>query len=40
MYPRKHVADLIHRMEALDDQIGARGGARDFLSALEDALED
>lgn len=40
MYPRKHVADLIRRMEALDEQQGSRDGARDFLGALEDALED
>lgn len=40
VYPRKHVADLIRRMEVLDEKQGFRDGARDFLSALEDALED
>jgi uncharacterized protein len=40
VYPRKHVADLIRRMESLDEQQGHRDGARDFLSALEDALEE
>ncbi|MBL9116678.1 MAG: YkgJ family cysteine cluster protein [Verrucomicrobiaceae bacterium] len=40
MYPRKHVADLIRRLEALDVSIGWRNGPRDFPEALEDALED
>lgn len=37
-YPRKHVADLIHRMEALDEQIGWHEGSRPFEAAVSDAL--
>ncbi len=38
-YPRKHVADLIHRMEALDEKLGWHDGSRPFEAALADALE-
>jgi uncharacterized protein len=37
-YPRQHVADLIHRMEALDEQIGWHDGSREFTAAVADAL--
>ena len=38
MYPRKEVADLIHRLEALDEKI--RGdGSRDLPVAVNAALE-
>ncbi len=39
MYPRKHVADLIRGLEQLDEQLGSRDGAREFVAALEDALQ-
>jgi Fe-S-cluster containining protein len=38
-YPRKHVADLIHRMEALDEKLGWHDGSRPFEDAVEDALQ-
>lgn len=37
MYPRKHIADLIHRLEALDERLGG-DGSRDLESAVADAL--
>jgi hypothetical protein len=37
MYPRKHIADLIHRLETLDEQLGG-DGSRDFTPAVADAL--
>ncbi len=37
-YPRKHVADLIRRLEELDDRIGWRDGPRAFEDALPDAM--
>lgn len=37
-YPRRHVVDLIHRMEALDEKLGWHDGSRPFEAALEDAL--
>ena len=39
MYPRKHVADLIRKLEELDQRLGWRDGPRSFVGALEDALE-
>jgi Fe-S-cluster containining protein len=39
-YPRQHVADLIRRMEALDEKLGHRDGSRPFEAALQDALEE
>jgi Fe-S-cluster containining protein len=39
-YPRQHVADLIRRMERLDEQLGWRDGSRPFEAALEDALDE
>lgn len=38
-YPRQHVADLIRRMEALDEKLGHREGSRPFEAALSEALE-
>ena len=38
-YPRQHVADLIHRMEALDERLGWHEGSRPFEPALADALK-
>jgi Fe-S-cluster containining protein len=38
-YPRQHVADLIRRMEALDEEIGWHDGSRPFEAAVADALE-
>ena len=38
MYPRKHIADLIHRLESLDEQLGG-DGSRDLAPAVADALE-
>jgi len=37
MYPRKHIADLIHRLEALDEKLGG-DGSRPLESAVADAL--
>lgn len=37
-YPRKTVVDLIHRLEALDEQLGHTGDARPFEPALQDVL--
>lgn len=37
-YPRKIVADLIQRLEALDEKLGHHEGSRPFVPALEDAL--
>lgn len=39
MYPRKHIADLIHRLEALDEKLGG-DGSRELEPAVADALED
>jgi uncharacterized protein len=39
VYPRKHVADIIQRLERLDEEIQWRHGPRDFPAALTDALE-
>lgn len=39
MYPRKHVADLIQRLEALDERLGGHG-PRPLEAAVADALED
>lgn len=36
--PRRHVADLIHRLEALDEKLGHHDAARPFVAALSDAL--
>ena len=38
MYPRKHIADLIHRLEALDEKLGG-DGSRELEPAVADALE-
>ncbi len=38
-YPRKHVADLIQRLEALDEKLGG-DGPRPIQSAVADALEE
>ncbi|MCE9519533.1 MAG: YkgJ family cysteine cluster protein [Verrucomicrobia bacterium] len=38
-YPRKHVADLIQRLEALDEQLGG-DGPRPIQSAVASALEE
>ncbi len=37
-YPRKHVADLIRRLETLDEQLGG-DGPRPIQAAVADALE-
>lgn len=37
MYPRKHVADLIQRLEALDEKLGG-GGARPLAGIVEEVL--
>ncbi len=37
-YPRPHVADLIRRLEALDEQLGG-DGPRPIQGAVADALE-
>lgn len=37
-YPRKLVADLIHRLEALDEKLGYHNGSRPFVAALTDAI--
>lgn len=37
MYPRKHIADLIHRLEAIDEKLGA-DGSRELEPAVRDAL--
>ncbi len=39
-YPRQHVADLIRRMEMLDEKLGWHEGSRAFEPALTDALKD
>jgi Fe-S-cluster containining protein len=38
MYPRKHVADLIHRLESLDERLGGEG-SRPLGPAVEQALQ-
>ena len=38
MYPRKHIADLIHRLEALDEKLGG-DGSRPLEAAVTDALK-
>ena len=38
-YPRKHVADLIQGLEALDEKLGG-DGPRPIQSAIADALKD
>ncbi len=38
MYPRKHIADLIQRLEALDEKLGG-DGPRLLEPAVADALE-
>lgn len=37
MYPRRHVADLIHRLEALDEKLGGEG-ARPLTGILDEVL--
>ncbi|MDZ4289231.1 MAG: YkgJ family cysteine cluster protein [Prosthecobacter sp.] len=37
MYPRKHIADLIQRLEALDEKLGG-DGSRELEPAVGDAL--
>ncbi len=37
MYPRKHISDLIHRLEALDEKLGG-DGSRELEPAVADAL--
>ena len=37
-YARREVADLIHRLEALDEKLGSHEGSRPFVPALADAL--
>lgn len=39
MYPRKHVADLIQRLEALDEQLGGHG-SRPLEAAVSAALDE
>lgn len=39
MYPRKHVADLIQRLEALDEKLGG-SGSRPLESAVSAALAE
>ena len=39
MYPRKHVADLIQRLEALDEKLGGEG-SRPLEGALVSALKE
>lgn len=38
-YPRKHLADLIQRLEVLDEKLGG-DGPRPIQGAVNDALED
>ncbi len=38
MYPRKHIADLIHRLEALDEKLGG-DGSRELEPAIAAALQ-
>lgn len=38
-YPRKHLADLIQRLEVLDEKLGG-DGPRPIQGAVADALED
>ena len=38
-YPRQHVADLIRRMEVLDERLGWREGSRGFEGAVADAMD-
>jgi Fe-S-cluster containining protein len=37
-YPRQHVADLIRRMEVLDEALGWREGSRGFEGAVSAAM--
>jgi hypothetical protein len=37
MFPRKHVADLIQRLESLDEKLGGDGG-RPLVSILPEVL--
>jgi Fe-S-cluster containining protein len=37
-YARKEVADLIQRLEALDERLGHHDGSRPFVPALEEAM--
>jgi Fe-S-cluster containining protein len=37
-YARKEVADLIQRLEALDEKLGHHDGSRPFVPALEEAM--
>lgn len=37
-YARREVADLIQRLEALDERLGHHEGSRPFVPALEEAL--
>lgn len=37
MYPRKHIADLIQRLEAIDEKLGG-DGSRELEPAVRDAL--
>ncbi|MES2596105.1 MAG: YkgJ family cysteine cluster protein [Verrucomicrobiota bacterium] len=37
MYPRKHVADLIHRLESLDEKLGG-DGARPLAGIIDEVL--
>jgi len=39
MYPRKHVADLIQRLEALDERLGGHG-SRPLEAAVSSALAE
>ncbi len=39
-YPRRHLADLIQRLEALDEILAHHDGSRPFEPALADALGD
>jgi hypothetical protein len=38
VYPRKHLADLIQRLEALDEKLGGEG-SRPLPVAVGDALQ-
>ncbi len=37
IYPRKHIADLIQRLEAVDEKLGG-DGPRELGAAVSDAL--
>ena len=39
-FPRKQVADLIQRLEALDEKLGHHDASRPFVAALTDAMAD